>query len=129
MSGDEAMHLSVKVKALEQLGALDLERATVISKVNAGRPADDKVRYFRRQNASQERILTMLPITGDEVIAFFNFGRQAGNIRRIILPISIQESNQRAGSCIDAGGHGRCLTKVAAKRKNSYAPISLFKAS
>src|SRR5207244_1504276 len=69
-------------------------------------------------------IMALFPPPADDVEAAFDYLEQAGDVRRIVLQVSVYEDQVFATGMLNAGGDGRGLPKVSSQPDHARADVT-----
>ncbi len=110
------MEIRIQRHPLHQLPPVGLERAAVVPNRDAGHPPDDPVGHHGWQLAPEPGILTALPIACHQIEAFFEFGKQPGNVGGIVLEIAVHAHHDGAARVVEPRLQRRGLAVIAGQR-------------
>ena len=111
----EAVHLTIKADAFDDLSAVGLERATEIVKFHTRYGGDQFVRHDAWQVPLERVVLAVFSPPRANIETLVELRNDSGNVLRIVLTIPIQRDNDVAASKVEARHHRGRLTKVAAE--------------
>src|SRR5580765_6173007 len=86
-------------------------------------PGDQTVRNHRWDFSRDHLVFTILAPAGNNVVTLVQFVEQSGNVRRIVLQVSVHWDQNFPTCSIDACCHCRCLTIVSSECYNANSRI------
>ncbi len=86
---DEPVHLAVERNVVDHLAPIGLERRAEVVNIHAGQLGHQPVGNARRNPAHDEVVDALLAPAGDNVVALLELLQEIGNLRRIVLQITI----------------------------------------
>src|SRR5262245_24234325 len=110
----ESVHLAVESDIADHLRAIDLQRAAVIAKIDAGIPRDENVGSPTQESTAEARVLAVFSPPRDNVVSFLELGKQTGNIFGVVLKVGVDENQNFAGRVVDASHDRGCLAEIPA---------------
>jgi len=100
---DESVHFTVQRDVFYDFAAIDLERGAEVVDVHTGKLAHHPICDSRRQAAEQKIVHTLFPPTANDIgMSGFESREQLGNVRGIVLKVSVHGDDDIAGSKIEA---------------------------
>ena len=113
--GNKAMHLAVERDVLDDLAAIGLEGGAEVVDVDVAEDRHEPVGRARGNAAHDEVVAAMLAPATDDVVAFFQFGEEVGDLVGVVLEIAVHGEDEVALGVVEAGGEGGGLAEVAAE--------------
>ena len=111
--GEEAVHAAREPRAGDHCAPVGLEPAAGVVHRHPGRARDEPVRDARGEHAREERLLALAPPPAHHVPLGSEPREQAGDVGRIVLPVSVERDHQRAARVREAGRERRGLAEIA----------------
>ena len=121
---DEAVHVGIERHPLDDVGAVDLERAAVVADRQPGDAADQPVGEHRGQLARQPLVLPVHAPADDEVVALLQLGEHHRDVGRIVLQVAVHGDEEAAARELDPRGHRRGLAVVALEPQHPDAVVA-----
>ena len=113
IDGDESVHFSVQLYALDDVLPVGLQRASVVVQVNTGNRRDKPVCYLRRKDSRQRSILPMVAPPRHDIVTLRKLVHDPRNIRGIVLQIPVERNNDVSLRVIDSCHHCGGLAEIA----------------
>ena len=120
---NEAMHFRVQRHSLDNTGAVEFERATIVTYRHACHFADQTVRDPRGHLAGQQLILAILAPTDDHVCVIVELAQHVRNIGRVVLQIPIHRCDNVSARQLNSCRHRGRLPVVRAKRNHAQPRV------
>ena len=109
---DEAGGLLALVDGVDHLPAVGPQHAAVVPQMDPGDLRHDDVNQVRGELA-EDGVPAVLPPAAHGVVAFLQFGHQAGNLLRRVLQVRVQGDHHLAPGRLEAGKDGLVLAEIA----------------
>ena len=128
--GDEAVHFAVERDVLDDFAAVGLEGGAEVVDGDAGEGGHQLVGGAGGDASEKEVVAAFGAPTADDVVAFLEFGEEAGDLVGVVLEVAVHGEDELALRVVEAGGEGGGLAEVAAEFDDEDARIDggdLFK--
>jgi hypothetical protein len=108
----EAVHLAVEPRFVDDLGAVGLQRAAVVVQANPGHTPDQPVGCAGR-HAARCPVLTVLTPAADDVIALVDLLEQTRDVAGVVLQIPVHQNDHVSRGVVEACRQGGRLPEIA----------------
>ena len=122
-NGNEPVHFAVEFQLFGNVCTNGLQRAAKIVDRESRDFGNESVGDFGGEFSVEPRVLAILTPAVDKVVAFVDVIQHHGNIRRIILQVTIKCHDHFTLCVVDACLHGRGLAKVSSQQDEFKACI------
>src|SRR5581483_4491490 len=120
---NEPVQFTVKRNLLQNLATIGLERRSKVVDIDSAQFGHHPVGAAGRDAAQPQIIDPALPPAADDVIPLGDFLQKYGNIRRIVLQVTIHGDDVLTAGMIESCGQGGCLAEVTGQANNGHAAI------
>ncbi len=117
------MHLTVEGDVLDDFAAIGLEGGTKVVDVDAAEDGHEPVGCARGNAAEKEVVGALGSPAADDVVAFFEFCEEGGDLVGIVLEVAIHCEDVVSLGVVEAGGEGGGLAEVAAELDDENAGV------
>src|SRR5262245_53235427 len=117
-----SMHTRSQLQRFDHAGSIDLQRAAVVMKSDAGHDAEQPIRHCRRQIPREEVVLPLPPPSRNDVLSACE-RKHLGNIARIVLQVAIERDDELPASFGKSRRKSSSLPEVAGEANDRHMSV------